>query len=75
MVSIASQEILLTTSQQYCNVEFFRLLLSCATLKPRKIASLTFDLWLSLQVRILLDCSSLSALFLFLTYVLPVCIL
>ena len=49
MVSIASQEIELSTSQQYCNVEFFRLLLSCATLKPRKIASLTFDLWLSLQ--------------------------
>lgn len=49
MVSIASQEIELTTSQQCCNVEFFRLLLSCATLKPRKIASLTFDLWLSLQ--------------------------
>ena len=49
MVTIASQEIALVTSPQFCNVDFFRLLLSCATQKPRKIASLTFDFWLSLQ--------------------------
>ena len=49
MVTIASQEISIVTSPQFCNVEFFRLLLSCASQKPRKIASLTFDFWLSLQ--------------------------
>ena len=32
-----------------CNVDFFSLLLTCAAQRPRKIASITFDAWLSLQ--------------------------
>lgn len=46
MVSIASNDSALITTPQNCNIAFFDLLLSCATLRPRKIASLTFDVWL-----------------------------
>ena len=49
MVSIASNDIALLSMPQTCNVAFFDLLLSCATLRPRKIASLTFDVWLGIQ--------------------------
>lgn len=49
MVSIASNDIALLSMPQSCNIAFFDLLLSCATLRPRKIASLTFDVWLGIQ--------------------------
>ena len=49
MVSIASNDITLLTTPQNCNLGFFDLLLSCTTLRPRKIAALTFDVWLGIQ--------------------------
>jgi len=49
MVSIASNEIILLSSPQNCNIAFFDLLLSCTTLRPRKVSSLTFDVWLGIQ--------------------------
>jgi hypothetical protein len=48
LVSLASHEAPLVASPQHCSVEFFQLLLSCTQQRPRRIASLTFDVWISL---------------------------
>lgn len=49
IVEICNAEVDLITSPHGCDVDFFNLLLSCVTLKPRKIASLTFDVWIAIQ--------------------------
>jgi len=49
LVSVASQEVRLLVNPSTFNVKPFELLLMFAATKPRKIATLTFDVWLALQ--------------------------
>ena len=49
LVSLASHEIRLLSHPRTCNVELFQLILMFSATKPRKIASLTFEVWLTLQ--------------------------
>lgn len=46
---LVCSETALVSAPDTCSVEFCTLLLSCASQRPRKIAALTFDAWLSLQ--------------------------
>ncbi len=49
LVALASKEAILVSSPQYCSAELFQLLLSCAGLRPRRIAAVTFDMWVAIQ--------------------------
>jgi hypothetical protein len=49
IASLVCSETALVSAPDTCSVEFCMLLLSCASHRPRKIAALTFDAWLSLQ--------------------------
>ena len=48
LVALASSEVGLVASPRYCSADFFQLLLFCSRQRPRKIASLTFDVWIAL---------------------------
>jgi hypothetical protein len=49
LVSLAVNEAELLSNINSCPVEFFQLLLSCSNQRPRKVAGLTFDVWIALQ--------------------------
>lgn len=49
IASLVCSETALVSAPETCSVEFCSLLLSCTSQRPRKIAALTFDAWLSLQ--------------------------
>jgi hypothetical protein len=49
IVTLACSEVSFVASPQGFNADFFSLLLSCATIRPRKVSSLTFDIWVTLQ--------------------------
>lgn len=49
IVTLATSEVSYLSSPQGFNVDIFQLLLSCVSLRPRKISSLTFDIWVTLQ--------------------------
>ena len=49
IVSLVCNETAALCAVGTCDSDFWSLLLSCVSQKPRKIASMTFDAWLSLQ--------------------------
>ena len=49
ITSLVCNETAHLSGPESCNIDFFSLLLSCVAQRSRKIASLTFDAWLSLQ--------------------------
>jgi hypothetical protein len=49
IATIIEEETEFLVASESCNVELISLLLSCVTLRPRKLASITFDAWLAIQ--------------------------